>query len=261
MDYYQSFPDIYYDPYIIKNDAFEIIEDEISINDWVYNYFYYSLKLEKNTLFVLIKTNIENAFIYDIKIYDKLIYFCSNDKKLNIRLRDYREDFQNKYMKIYQIIKKKNTKYIIHNEPIKYYSEYKNMLLFKRFNNMLICTFTINIHLFDIKNRKYYKIKDSELDLIKLKSKNFIFIYKPILLDRYNIVLYLIGIKNITNNNEIFIDIKFIDIESIYKKYEIALDEIKKFVFNSEKELNYEIEVKYLETKIKGIYYPNTISI
>lgn len=258
MDYNISIPDIYSDPYLKNNDDFEVIDYDIDIAKLNDNYGVWSFKLMKNTTFIIIKTNIENAFIYDIKIYNNLLYFCENDNKISIRIRDTDLNFDGKYMKIYEIVKKKNQKYKIYNEPVEYCTGDENMILFKRYHKIMIFTFTINIYLYDNINKK--RIKEDNIDILKLKSNNFLFVYRKVVIDKYNITLYLIGIKNLLNNKEISIDINFFDVADIYNKYQIALDKIIDLIFNS-KENKYKIDMKYLETKIRGIYYPNVISI
>jgi hypothetical protein len=127
-------------------------------------------------------------------------------------------------------------------------------------DSLNIYTFTICIKLDDPISERTYRIDKKKLEIIKLKSKNFIFSYKPILENNKQIVLYLIYITNIENNKTIEIDIKFTDINTIYHKYEKAIDDVNHFIFEkSDKEYEYKIEIKYIEKYIKGVYYPNVI--
>lgn len=256
MDYNLDIPNIYTDAYVSNNkdNILEIIDVDLKeLYDSGRLLFYTS-----KSMFLLIKTNIIDKliFISDIKIYNNLIYFP--DEKItwikifsntNINL-----DYDKHYIKIYNIqYNTKINKFIKHNnfDYNTYCTGDNYMLIFKNGNLM---TFTIHISL---NSKKYDKNK---LKLIKLKSNDIIFIYNPIFINESNIVLYLIGLQKLNSDEYLNIDIKFNNIDNIYDKYKKSSDDIKKF-FNHNDDYDYEIEVKYLEKYIKGVYNPYTIII
>lgn len=262
MDYNLDIPNIYRDAYVSNNkdNILEIIDVDLKE-------LYASGRLLFNTsksMFLLIKTNINHnlIFVSDIKIYNNLIYFP--DQKITwIKIFRCSSEFNDEhYIKIYNIqYNTKINKFMGHSGFVDYstYCTGDNyMLIFKNymliFKNGNLMTFTIHIYSVSIKYDK------NKLKLIKLKSNDIIFIYNPIFINESNIVLYLIGLQKLNSDEYLNIDIKFNNIDNIYDKYKKSSDDIKKF-FNHNDDCDYEIEVKYLEKYIKGVYNPYTIVI
>ena len=120
-------------------------------------------------------------------------------------------------------------------------------------------TFLINIRYWRSRLNSSRNFSDIP-KLIKLCSGNFIFIYEPTLNEDKSLVLYLIAIKNTLSDEYISIDIKFNNIETIYNKYEIAIDKIKNFIF-TKSNFRYMFDKYDISKHIKGLIYPNSIFI
>jgi hypothetical protein len=263
MDYTKSIPDIYSDCLTPNSKKIIMEVQKIYLTDNDYGYIsliHITSKNLSNFTFVLIKSNI-GCDIDAYPNFNNSIYFLNTKQKV-IRYVPIKCDelYDNAYIKIHKI-SIINTKYKIHKFDDDYCTGDEDMMIFKKDIKNYVCTFTIRIKLYDPISERTYKIDKKKLKIIKLKSQNFIFSYEPILENNRLIVLYLIGITNIENDETIKMDIKFTDINTIYYKYEKAIDDVKHFIFErSDKELeDYEIKIKYIEKHIKGVYYPNVI--
>ena len=278
MDYTQSIPNIYSDSF--TQDSKKIILDieKIYLTDDQYNHIsliHITSNNLNNITIVLIKLNIY-CDMNAQPIFNKSIYFPNKKQKV-IRYVPIKRDelYDNAYIEVHKI-NIINIKYQIYKLDDEYCTGDDNMMIFSNDIRNYICTFTICIKLYDPISERTYKIDKKKLQIIKLKSQNFIFSYEPILENNKLIVLYLIGITqrsligsspvderitNIKNDETIKIDIKFTDINTIYHKYEKAIDDVKHFIFEkSDKKLeDYVIKIKYIDKHIKGVYYPNVI--
>lgn len=287
MDYNSNIPNIYeYNAYSFTNKDYILKIKKIDLKKLLKEptYIY-----KHNTLFILIKTNIDfgELRISDIKIYNNLIFFP--EENLTVRITsslsnnfndiDLDQYFLNLYIIIYEnnfLNLNKNFIGFDDDDYRTYCTGDKEMLIFDQNNNIM--TFTININLYDTNIKSYIKFDKRKLNLIKLKSHNFIFIYNPIIINDKNIVLYLIGIQKIDSGESIVIDIKFNNIDNIYDKYRKSINLIKKFMGFQNCETNIEnfferryrkflkfpeyfIEIKYLEKYIRGVYYPYNIYV
>jgi len=260
MDYNLDIPNIYKDVHELINKDYILNIIDIDMKE-LYNFNRIYLNTTKSIL-LLVKTNINNSFLYisDIHLYNNLIYF-PDETITQIKIfynSDSNLDCDKHFIKIYNIQRvtklNKLNKFIKcnHYDYNTYCTDDKTMLIFKKSINMtFIMTFTIHI----TTNKKINKLKK-----IKLKSNDLIFIYNPILINDTNIILNLTGLQKINTDDFIKIDIKFNDIDNIYDKYKNSIENIKKF-FNNDYEGNYEIEVKYLENFVKGIYHPYCLCV
>ena len=323
MDYTKSIPDIYSDSFTQDSKKIMLDIEKIYLTDDQYNHIsliHITSNNLNNITIVLIKLNIY-CDMNTQPIFNKSIYFPNKKQKV-IRYVPMKCDklYDNAYIEVHKI-NIINIKYQIYKVDDEYCTGDDNMMIFSNDIRNYVCTFTICIKLYDPISERTYKIDKKKLQIIKLKSKNFIFSYEPILENNKLIVLYLIGITqtsligsspidkritqtsligsspvderitqtsligsspvderitqtsligsspvderitNIKNDETIKIDIKFTDINTIYHKYEKAIDDVKHFIFEkSDKKLeDYVIKIKYIEKYIKGVYYPNVI--
>lgn len=268
-----NIPNIYSDSYSSNKNDLEIIDlinDDINylISEKYFNLTNYELINTPNKKYIIMfKTNYKGDFVIDttdgiFNTYNNRILFPKINEYIIFSLdNEYNKDIlDNLYFKqtilILYKFKINNYKYNIINIDIgqisNYYEPLSGNLLFgqKYINDKLYiyCTFTINI---------FPKNKQEIPKLIKIQSKEYVFIYESQLNSNKMIVLYLIGIKNINTDETIIIDIKFTNIESIYQKYENAIEQINKFLFYKNKKFTYYQNdiLKY----IKGKIYPDLL--
>lgn len=263
MDYTQSIPDIYSDSFTQDNKKIMLDIEKIYPTDDEYNCISL-MRITSNNLNNITIVLIKSSIYCDIDthpIFNNFIYFLNTKQKV-IRYVPIKRDelYDNAYIEVYKI-NIINIKHKIYKVDDDYCTGDDNMMIFSNDIRNYVCTFTICIKLYDPISERTYKIDKKKLQIIKLKSKKFIFSYEPILENNKLIVLYLIGITNIENDETIKIDIKFTDINTIYHKYEKAIDDVKDFIFEkSDKKLeDYVIKIKYIDKHIKGVYYPNVI--
>ena len=274
MDYTQSIPDIYSDSFKPNSKKIILKIQKIQPKKYCISRIDIDISIdESKTLYpniILINSNIEceidnqytyNNFIYFVNMRQKNFHYLSYDYNYNYNYDENKYIKNNDYIELYKI-NIINKKYNIYKFDDNYCTGDETMMIFSNDIRNYYFTFTICIKLKNADTGRKYKIDETKLKVIKLKSQNFIFSYKPIKENNRQIVLYLISITNIENDEIIKIDIKFTDVNTIYQKYENTIDIVKDFIFNkSDKEYEYEIETRYIEKDIKGIYYPNVIAI
>ena len=254
-------PDIYTDSYSSKKNNLEKIN---LIDDNIYNLIhekygnltiYQLFDIPDNTKCIIVgKTNYKKEFEIDtsggiFNIYNNRIYFARSTDSITFSFKNNNKDLlDNSYCKQSILILYKyvinNYKYNIISIDGGDLSDYKEDIMFeKKYNNnnnkyYIFFTFTLNI---------ISKIKKKILKLpkiLEIKSQEFIFVYESQLNANNTIVLYLIKIKNINTDESIKIDIKFMNIESIYQKYEIAIDQVNTFLFEKNTYLKYKIDIE-----------------
>lgn len=177
-----------------------------------------------NILFLFIHTNIKihNICINNIKIYDRLIFFpfgCAilrSWSNININ-SEY-------FIKIYKIKEKTNMSML-------YYI--KNINLGKLCSNIQLLqnNFALLIRIYieypaNINTPNY----NNKLKNINIKSDDLIFIYKIKYISDKIIMLQLNGITKIDSDDNIFINIKFDNLNNIYDKYIKCFENICKFI-------------------------------
>ncbi len=283
-----NIPDIYSDSYSSnknKNDLeiIDLINDDINnlIKDRYFNITEYELFDTYNKSIIVCKTNYNKDFILEtdkgrFNVYNNNIFFPKSKERIIFSIyNDTNNDFDTKkehklddtyynlsILKLYKYTINKYKYNIISKDDSnagisKYYTlfeqKYKNEKIYT------YCTFTINIFPKNKKDlSKLIKIQSKDLSkLIKIHSKEYVFIYEPQLNANNTIVLYLIRIKNINTDETIKIDIHFTNIESIYQKYESAIDQLNTFLFDKNKKFTYNENqiLKY----IKGKIYPDLL--
>jgi hypothetical protein len=245
-----NIPDIYNDSYSSKKNNLEIInlidgninnfsKENISLKVTEYELFNIN---DENKHIIIIKTNYNKDFaletdiglfngynnrIYFSKLKERITFTIYNDDKTNIQLDN--SYYKQSILSLYNYTINKY-KYNIFSKDDAELSQYGTLFTqtYKNNRSYLYFTFTINI--------TYTNIKEIENipKLIKIQSQEYIFVYETQLNPNNMIVLYLIAIKNINTDENITINIKFTNIEKIYQKYEIAIDQIKTFLFDKD---------------------------
>jgi hypothetical protein len=280
MDYF-NIPDIYSDKSQIRSDKINIEKIDITDLDLSKlscdkdNYFdcvNYKLInescMKKNKIFILIKTNNSGYQIYNYNthdIFNDFIFFPIKHS-ISIVLNKEQNKIDESYTQLHELTFYNciihNYKYDIKSYDTGFFNGCKNIFIFKKSEKSYYYTFTIYIDLYDdIKHKKY--TYDDKIDIIKLhsdKSDKFIFYYK-VVKNNNNILLYLVCIKNIITDKDIMIDVFFTDIDSIYQKYEKAIDNVNKFVFDELDDDTIRINISQIKKYIKGSYQPNMIYI
>jgi len=247
-------PDIYNDSYSSKKNNLEIInlidnninnfsKENISfkLTDKLTEYELFNIN-DENKHIIIIKTNFNKGFaletdiglfngynnrIYFSKLKERITFTIYNDDKTNIQLDNsyYKQSILSLYN--YTINKYKYNIFSLDDAGLSYYGTLFQQT-YRNNRSYLYFTFTINI--------TYTNIKEIENipKLIKIQSQEYIFVYETQLNPNNTVVLYLIAIKNINTDENITINIKFTNIETIYQKYESAIDQIKTFLFDKD---------------------------
>lgn len=256
MDY-SNIPDIY-GGNIPNNKQIELdvksLDTTITINPRTTSY-----KKKPNLIIIKTTLNFINGMLEYTPIINNLIYFpFSKSTVYQYSIQSHNYDLHNPYLDLYQLTVK-NRRYNIYNANslLDYCSgdEYLTLFNFKKKYVYKKYIFNIYIHLVDPNTIKKIIIK-KDLSTIKIPFRNFIFHFKVEHIDKQYVELQLYGISDTITDKTLNIDVKFNDINTIYSKYEKAIDDVNEFL---NMPIIYEIEMRLLESKINGTYYPNGI--
>jgi len=246
---YHLIPDIYYDgsspdiqkiKYEIKNNIPSEFIDKYILENKNKNESYSNINIIKSS-------NRKTLYdtISDYIICSPIFYLHDDYGYKNIFEKDEYYKFIDLYM-----IHVNHTKYRItfncHN--VQFYPGDSDMTLF-RFDiyNEKLCTFNIFIELvkpYD-KNKKMKKH-------IKIFIRHFIFHYKIRILSNRLVELILYCISNTITNDNIFVDVNLDNINTIYSKYEIAIEKVSSFLMFFS---FYNFDIIQLKKQIDGIYH------
>lgn len=174
-------------------------------------YFPYSLLFFET---IVPKDNFVDLYRINIKQYIFRLKFCDQREASDCKIMNLFEFTRNDY-------------------------EFEKLTLYEKF--------TFNIFVEPTKPYEFGKMKKS----VKLKIDNFIFYYKIRVLNKKLVELILFCISNTITNENIIIDIKLDDINTIYSKYEIAIKKIYSFLILDK---NCIVDITQLKKQIDGNY-------